>query len=292
MSGMHVAHPTTAMGRQPLREELYVERLVASLAYHRTAEEAMTVTACREMQQLVATPERLFFLLNHPHFQSKGLVVLTSLLEDPLSPQAHAGISVLSDLASDTQGASALLNPKVMTMDPFAVVAMAYTAIGKLIIANTASDDHSVRACWDAAHVLHMLVPQPRGFTALQQLPLEEFRVVATALMEATQRRWPSQETGIKERSRGGASSGFFFSSTGEGLTGRGRGKGGGGRGLRESVSIPSTCISLLCSKHTRHPAKRESGSGTTRHHLRGASSIFFLPLPLRGSCFFYCFSK
>ena len=130
MAGMQVAQPTTAMGRQPLREELYVERLIASLAYHRTAEEAMTVTACREMQQLVATPERLFFLLNHPHFQSKGLVVLTSLLEDPLSAQAHAGISVLSDLASDTQGASALLNPKVMTMDPFAVVAMAYTAIG------------------------------------------------------------------------------------------------------------------------------------------------------------------
>ena len=213
MSGMQVAQPTTSMGRQPLREELYVERLIASLAYHRTAEEASTVTACREMQQLVATPERLFFLLNHPHFQSKGLVVLTSLLEDPLSPQAHAGISVLSDLASDTQGASALLNPKVMTMDPFAVVAMAYTAIGKVIIANMGSDDNSVRACWDAVHVLHMLVPQPRGFTALQQLPLEEFRIVVTALIEATQRRWPSQDTGAVERSAG--ASGSFFSMGG-----------------------------------------------------------------------------
>jgi hypothetical protein len=37
-----------------------------------------------------------------------------------------------------------------MTMDPFAVIAMAYTAIGKVILANMASDDHSVRACWDA----------------------------------------------------------------------------------------------------------------------------------------------
>lgn len=212
-----MAQPTTSMGRQPLREELYVERLIASLAYHRTAEESMTVTACREMQQLVATPERLFFLLNHPHFQAKGLVVLTSLLEDPLSAKAHAAISVLSDLASDTQGASALLHPKVMTMDPFAVVAMAYTAIGKLIIANTGSDDHSVRACWDAVHVLHMLVPQPRGFTALQQLPLEEFRIVTTALIETTQRRWPSAETGAVEKNAGSSSGAFFSLASGFG---------------------------------------------------------------------------
>jgi hypothetical protein len=35
--------------------------------------------------------------------------VLTSLLENPLSAQAHAGISVLSDLASDTQAGLALV---------------------------------------------------------------------------------------------------------------------------------------------------------------------------------------
>lgn len=91
MSGMHVNQPTTAMGRQPLREELYVERLIASLAYHRTAEEAMTVTACREMQQLVATPERLFFLLNHPHFQAKaGAVQYSCRIQLPIIASAKA----------------------------------------------------------------------------------------------------------------------------------------------------------------------------------------------------------
>ena len=84
------------------------------------------------------------------------------------------------------------------------------STLGKVIIANMDSDDHSVRACWDAVHVLHMLVPQPRGFTALQQLPLEEFRIVVTALIEATQRRWPSAETGAVERNSG--ASGSFFS--------------------------------------------------------------------------------
>jgi hypothetical protein len=60
-------------------------------------------------------------------------------------------------------------------------------------------------------HVLHMLVPQPRGFAALQQLPLGEFRVVITALVEATQRRWPAAETGAMEM---GQVTGSYFGST------------------------------------------------------------------------------
>ena len=59
--------------------------------------------------------------------------------------------------------------------------------------------------------MLHMLVPQPRGFAALQQLPLGEFRVVITALVEATQRRWPAAETGAMEM---GQVTGSYFGST------------------------------------------------------------------------------
>ena len=67
-----------------------------------------------------------------------------------------------------------------------------------------------------AVHVLHMLVPQPRGFTALQQLPLEEFRIVMTALIDVSQRRWPSNETGAVEKSKSGAGVGSFFTSGGD----------------------------------------------------------------------------
>jgi len=157
MSAAPATSSATSSGRAPVREELYVERLIASLAYHRTADAATTVMACRELQQLLKTPERLYFLLNHPHFQSKGLVVLTTLLEDPTSEQAYAGVSALSNLASDTQGVSALLFPKVMTMDPFAVVAMTFTALGTLILANPAVDDNSVRACWAGAYARSLL---------------------------------------------------------------------------------------------------------------------------------------
>ena len=42
-------------GHQPLREEVYVERLITSLAYHRTEDEAATVTTHPRSWTLAST---------------------------------------------------------------------------------------------------------------------------------------------------------------------------------------------------------------------------------------------